>query len=114
MVSIEKNNRSKLPSKYVNLLAFGYWFLNNLDIKDKQKIQTTYLSLFHCNGNIEQQIHIFDEFWSDRKHITKVMKDKKQIGRPKKIRNQEIDTNSLLGMLIEESLKDIQGPPPLK
>jgi hypothetical protein len=106
------NSINRLPAKYNNLFIFGYWLLKQLyqDNIDSS-VQYTYLSQFYCEGNIDNQMKIFDEFWSKRKEIEKHMKIGRKKGRPKKLKKEDSfdQEDGLLKQLIEEAHKEIQG-----
>tara|TARA_B100001175_G_C19509186_1_gene642680 strand:- start:2073 stop:2423 length:351 start_codon:yes stop_codon:yes gene_type:complete len=100
---------NRLPAKYNHLFIFGYWLLKQQP--HSPSIQDTYLSQFYCEGNINDQMKIFNEFWSNRKEIEKHMKNGKKPGRPKKTKKELLfdHEDGLLKQLIEEAHKEIQG-----
>ena len=100
---------NRLPAKYNHLFIFGYWLLKQQH--HSPSLRNTYMDQFYCEGNINDQMKIFDEFWSNRKEIEKLMKGKKRSGRPKKLKKEVVfdHGDDLLRQLIEEAQKEIQG-----
>ena len=100
---------NRLSAKYNHLFIFGYWLLKQQH--HSPSVQNTYMDQFYCEGNINEQMKIFDEFWSNRKEIEKLMKGKKKSGRPKKLKKEVVfdHGDDLLRQLIEEAQKEIQG-----
>lgn len=113
MSSLERRNYNKLPHKYANLFAFGYWFINEFQNQhpEIEDIRPAYLSRFQYNGDVNRQITAFNDFWIQRKEVMKIM-NKNNRGRPRKKKEiiPEYDKNSLLAMLIAEAEKEVQGP----